>query len=112
LLEKTEHMIWLLDFYQAVLTEKQREVLKLYYEDDLTLTEIAEQMAISRQAVHDLVSRSGAVLQQWEDKLGLVGHFQLHRAKLLHLRKLVENLDPGVGRQALLAAVDDMAQWI
>jgi predicted DNA-binding protein YlxM (UPF0122 family) len=100
-------MVLLLDFYQPVLTARQREILALYYEDDLTLSEIAEQMGISRQAVHDLVSRAGHILLQWEEKLGLAARFRANREKLFSLRRLIET-DAGGQRQALLAQVDEL----
>jgi predicted DNA-binding protein YlxM (UPF0122 family) len=108
--EKTEYMVWLLDFYQAMLTEKQQEILTLYYEDDLTFSEIAEQTATSRQAVHDLVSRAGNGLQQLEDKLGLVQRFRLNREKLAELRRLIAAQAPEPIRLTLLEQVDDILQ--
>lgn len=65
-------MALLVDFYGQLLTEKQRQAMELYYGDDLSLGEIAESLDISRQAVHDLVKRSGKILEEYEANLGLV----------------------------------------
>ncbi|HBU11899.1 MAG TPA: hypothetical protein DEB31_03995 [Clostridiales bacterium] len=60
------------DLYGSFLTEKQAKVFELYYNDDLSLAEIAREMAISRQGVMDTVKRSRNKLYGMEEKLGLV----------------------------------------
>ena len=71
-LEKIIGMALLSDFYGPLLTEKQRQALRLFYEEDFSLSEIAEECACSRQAAHDLIKRSEALLTDYEQKLGLV----------------------------------------
>ena len=61
------------DVYGALLTPRQRELLRRYYQDDLSLGEIAEQTRVSRQAVHDALRRATAALDRFEAALGLVG---------------------------------------
>jgi predicted DNA-binding protein YlxM (UPF0122 family) len=63
----------LLDTYGALLTERQRQFMRLHYEEDLSFSEIAREFNISRQAVHDSVKHATAALQQFEATLGLVG---------------------------------------
>ena len=63
----------LLDFYGGLLTEKQRECYDLHYNEDLSLSEIAEQSGISRQGVWDNIRRAEATLRELEEKTGLVG---------------------------------------
>ena len=70
-LEKTIRLTNLFDFYESLLTEKQKSYMALYYEDDLSLGEIAEQFAVSRQAVYDNIRRTGKVLEDYENKLRL-----------------------------------------
>ncbi len=60
---------YLLDFYGDLLTEKQRESLDYYYNDDLSLGEIAAVHGISRQGVRDNIKRAEAILFEMEDKL-------------------------------------------
>ncbi|MFC7363755.1 MULTISPECIES: putative DNA-binding protein [Bhargavaea] len=79
LLEKTTRMNFLFDFYQALLTEKQRSYMDLYYLNDLSLGEIAEQYDISRQAVYDNIRRTEAMLEEYEQKLQLFGKFRQRR---------------------------------
>ncbi|MBR6337545.1 MAG: putative DNA-binding protein [Ruminococcus sp.] len=62
----------LLDVYGCLLTDKQLEMTELYYNDDLSLSEIGEQFGISRQGVHDSIKRSEAALDEFEAKLGIL----------------------------------------
>lgn len=61
----------LFDFYGEILTEKQREIFDLYYNEDLSLAEIAEHLEITRQGVRDSIIRSEEILRNFEAKLGL-----------------------------------------
>lgn len=72
MLEKTTRMNLLYDFYGPLLTDKQRMFMELYYYDDLSLAEIAEQYQVSRQAVHDNIRRSESQLEEYETKLHLL----------------------------------------
>lgn len=65
----------LYDFYGALLTERQREVMELYHEENLSLAEIAEEFGISRQGVHDALHKGEKSLNDYEAKLGLVEKF-------------------------------------
>ena len=66
---------YLLDFYGPLLTEHRRELLRLYCEEDLSLSEIAEQMSITRQGVSDAIRKARAQLESYEEKLGLVARY-------------------------------------
>lgn len=66
----------LLDFYGDILTEKQKDVIELYYNDDLSLAEIAEGEGITRQGVRDSIKRGEAVLLDMEERLGLAKKFR------------------------------------
>jgi predicted DNA-binding protein YlxM (UPF0122 family) len=69
-------VILLLDFYESLLTDKQIEIMKYHYEDDLSLSEIAENLDVSRSAVSDLIKRTLNQLTQYEDKLKLVANYR------------------------------------
>ncbi len=71
----TFHMSMLFDFYGELLTEKQRELFDLYYNEDMSLTEIAEHAGISRQGVRDAIVRGETFLRSTEDKLGLMKRY-------------------------------------
>ena len=74
--EKNLEIGFLLDFYGDVLSERKRTVLDLYYNDDLSLAEIAEEIGISRQGVRDLIRKAGEELSFYEEKLGLAKRFR------------------------------------
>ena len=82
MLEKLEQFVLLTDFYGPLLTEKQRSILRDYYENDFSLSEIADDMNISRQAVYDLIKRTEHQLLQYEAKLGLLTKFRTTRQNL------------------------------
>jgi len=71
-IERRRRLLSLLDTYSELLTEHQREVLRLHLERDWSYAEIADAQGVSRTAVYDLVHRSEAVLRDYEAKLGLV----------------------------------------
>ncbi|WP_100330885.1 putative DNA-binding protein [Bacillus xiapuensis] len=82
MIEKTTRMNFLYDFYQSLLTDKQRSYMSLYYLDDFSLGEIAEEYKVSRQAVYDNIKRTELMLEEYESKLLLLKKFQ-ERTKLL-----------------------------
>lgn len=79
-MDKTVYISLLFDFYGELLTEKQKEYVDLYFNDNLSLSEIAENDGISRQGVRDILVRAEATLTETEKKTGLVArHTQLCR---------------------------------
>ena len=87
--EDTVYRTMLFDFYGELLTGKQREYYDLHYNDDLSLSEIAEQTGISRQGVWDIIRRAEKTLEETEEKTGLVARFTQRREAL---RSLEEDL--------------------
>ena len=86
--EKNLNMGYLLDFYGDVLTERRRDALDFYYNNDMSLSEIAEEMGISRQGVRDLIKKAEEELFFYEEKLGLAKKFenaQMHASRALEL---------------------------
>lgn len=91
-MEKLAKRSLLVDFYGPLLTEKQRNVWDFHYQQDLSLSEIAEVENISRQAIHDLLKRTERILSEYEDKLGLVERFWIEREKLIEVQALLLGL--------------------
>ena len=73
--EKNLRIAYLFDFYGDILSEKQQLAVELYYNDDLSLSEVAAQIGISRQGVRDSLKRSETALFDMENKLGLAERF-------------------------------------
>ena len=74
-MSKDLHMSLLLDFYGDVLSERQREALELFYNGDLSLSEISEITGITRQGVRDRIVKGEEILTELEEKLGLAHRF-------------------------------------
>ncbi len=73
--EKNIEISYLFDFYGEILSEKQQLAVEMYYNDDLSLSEVAQQLGISRQGVRDSLKRSESALYEMEEKLGLAAKF-------------------------------------
>ncbi len=76
---KTLRMNYLFDFYQSLLTNKQRNYLELFYLEDYSLSEIADTFNVSRQAVYDNIRRTGDLVEDYEKKLELYQKFEQRR---------------------------------
>ena len=80
----------LYDFYGELLTDHQKEVYEQFVLEDLSLSEIAESVGISRQGVHDLVKRCNKILEGYEAKLHLVEKFLSVKDKVQQMNELLE----------------------
>ena len=89
-LEKSVEIGTLYAFYGGLLTQRQQDALRLHYEEDLSLGEIAEELGVSRQNVHELITRSVQKLRRYEETLGGMKR-AAETAK--ELRKVQELLD-------------------
>ena len=94
---------WLLDFYGPLLTERQRTLLRMYCEEDLSLAEIAAQESISRQGVHDAVKRGDAQLRAYEEQLGLLQRYRRLYGALNRCREALEGAQVPPTHQRALA---------
>ena len=83
----------LYDFYGELLTVKQKRVFELYYLEDLSLSEIAQELEISRQAVRDLITRTEAILFGYEKKLGLADRFREQKEQAKEIRDILEEIE-------------------
>jgi predicted DNA-binding protein YlxM (UPF0122 family) len=82
----------LLDFYGEMLTEKQREVIEYYYNDDLSLAEIADNQGITRQGVRDSIKRAEYQLLEMEERLGLAQRFREMRNGLEQIQEAARQI--------------------
>ena len=107
--EKDLKLGYLLDFYGDVLTENRRTVLDLYYNDDLSLSEIAVELGVSRQAVRELNGKAGDELRFLEDKLGLAARFRKTQECAERLLGWIDQADV---RSEIHQAAEDLAKAV
>jgi len=89
--EKNMRYCLLLDFYGEVLSENQREMMDLYYNEDFSLSEIADEVGITRQGVRDAVRRAEDTLDSLEDKLGLIARFERLRMQRAEIAAILSD---------------------
>lgn len=92
-MDKKIKMALLLDLYKALLTEKQSEALDLYYNEDLSLSEIAENTGITRQAVRDLIVKGERFLLETEEKTGIYKKIGALEERLKKISVLIKKND-------------------
>ena len=98
----------LYDFYGELLTEKQKQVYELHYQDDLSLTEIGDELSISRQAVRDQLKRTEKILQDYEEKLQLVSRFQAQKKAVQEMKHIMEGVEKKNPDAAVVKAISKM----
>ena len=89
-MDNTLRMALLFDFYGPLLTRRQQDVFDMYFHEDLSLGEVGEELEVSRQAVHDILKRTGTILEELESKLGLVEKHTRRQELYQELLELVE----------------------
>ena len=83
-------MALLYDFYGDMLTDRQKEFYDLYYNEDLSLAEIAENYGITRQGVRDVIVRAEAILTELEDKTGIIKRFHRMQEQVAQMETAVD----------------------
>lgn len=92
-LEERVYLSMLYDFYGALLKENNRRIFEAYIQEDYSISEIAEEMEISRQAVHDAVKRITKQLKGYEEKLGLLERFEQQRDEMKRLHECLRKMN-------------------
>ena len=87
-MEKFVEQALLYDFYGELLTKRQQQVYESVVLEDYSLSEVAEDLGISRQGVHDMIKRCNKTLEDYEDKLHLVDKFLNIRAQVKRIHEL------------------------
>ena len=101
----------LLDVYGQLLTEKQRNAIDMYYNEDWSLSEIADVIDICRQGVRDSIKQGEKHLTNYEEKLGIVERFHNISSKLEKLNALLENTDFD-GKDEFFGLIDEISKEI
>ena len=92
MIDKVTKVVNLYDLYGTLLTQRQRELVEMYYFDDWSLAEIAENLGVSRQAVHDNLRRAEEQLDSYERALGLLESQAAYAAKVREVLALWQSL--------------------
>lgn len=103
---------YLLDFYGDMLTQKQQEVIDAYYNEDLSLAEIAEDWGITRQGVRDAIKRAEQQLTEMEERLGLARRFQGIQGALAAICDCALNIQEQNAQNGQVPEIDDNAATI
>ena len=111
--QKDLNIAYLLDFYGAALDEHTEAVMKSYYDDDLSLAEVAEGVGISRQGVRHVIKRGEEQLEFLEARLGLAKRHERTEAAVTQIRELAASLrESDIDADALADALADIADSI
>lgn len=92
-MEKNVEISLLLSFYKNMLTERQADTVELYYNEDLSLSEVGAELGISRQGVRDNLKRSEALLYDIESKLGLAARFLEIKSRLAEIDDIIDEIE-------------------
>lgn len=106
MLEKTTRINFLYDYYVSLLTEKQRNYLSLYYHEDYSLGEIAEQTKVSRQAVYDNIKRTENLLEHYEDNLKL---YEKNTKRNMLLKEVKQQIKEDVSQEQIFKKLEKIA---
>ncbi len=91
--EKNLNIGFLLDFYGVLLSDRKRSVMDMYYNEDFSLSEVAEEIGISRQGVRDIIKKAEEELLFYEERLGLAKKMQDAEKEATELSKLADSTD-------------------
>lgn len=100
----------LFDFYGPLLTDRQQEIYGYAYGEDMSLGEIGSDLGISRQAVHDILRRTDKILENYENKLGLVAKFIEINGRLTEIKRILQS-DADNKEQSILEKIEAVEAW-
>lgn len=105
--ENTFMIGMLYDFYSELLTPRQKEVMQFYYEENYSLSEIAEELGVSRQAVHDTIHKAERSLRSYEEKLGIVEKFRRTEADIEKAVAVIDRITDQLNDQIKTGGIKD-----
>ena len=105
LLESFLQVSLLYDFYGALLTDKQRKCIEMHFLNDFSLSEIADEFGVSRQAIYDIINRTRQMLVDYEGKLGLVRRYQTEQECIQDILSIMKNLPDDIKKKYQLEIV-------
>lgn len=116
--EKNLNISLLLDFYGDILSERQNDMLDMYYNEDFSLAEIAEKFEISRQGVRSVLKKGETILIDMEEKLHLASRFSKMLEKSAKIATELENINQNINNNdissrihSLIKEIKEMAEY-
>ena len=97
----------LYDFYGNLLTDRQKQIMMLYHEENLSLAEIAQELEISRQAVHDALKKAESVLVGYEENLSLVQKFMKSEKTISRIEEMITELESDLSANKSTAKINE-----
>lgn len=110
--EKNLNISILLDFYGDILSERQREMLELYYNEDYSLSEIADKYEISRQGVRSVLKKGEKILFDMENKLQLAQRFTKMLEKSAQIANELEIINKSINNEDISLKIHDLITQI
>ena len=110
-MEKIVEQTLLYDFYGELLTEHQRRIYEDVVFNDYSFSEVAQELGISRQGVHDNLKRCSRILEDYEEKLHLVEKFVSIREKIRRIHKLSQECE-SLDKEELVSRIESISQEI
>ena len=110
-MEKIVEQTLLYDFYGELLTEHQRRIYEDVVFNDYSLSEVAQELGISRQGVHDNLKRCSRILEDYEEKLHLVEKFVSIREKIRRIHKMSQECE-SLDKEELVSRIESISQEI
>lgn len=109
-IQTVQYASMLYDFYGALLGESQREVMMMYHEDNLSLSEIAEELGMTRQAVHYTLKKAESKLEEFDKKLKLVESYENNQIKARKAIDLLNKLEiKDSDRESIAEVIKELA---
>lgn len=102
----------LLDYYKELLTEKQKDIMELYFNQDLSLAEISELTNTSRQAIYDIIKRCNKLLVDYEDKLKLMKKNDKIKSEKEFIIKKINRLQEENNDKQIETALQELKDYI
>ncbi len=110
--EKNLNISLLLDFYGDILSERQRDMLDMYYNEDCSLAEIAESYSISRQGVRSVLKKGETILIEMEEKLGLAARFIKMRNKSTEIASELDFINTKINNDDISSKIHSLIDEI
>lgn len=110
--EKNLNISLLLDFYGDILSERQNEMLSMYYNEDCSLAEIANSFSISRQGVRSVLKKGETILLEMEENLGLAERFKLMQTKSTEIASKLEILNNNINNEEISSQINALIDEI